>query len=65
MHIVVPAVMRSKMVKLIHKLHLGMVTSKQPARDFLFWHGMNGQIDEAVRKCGIGLKYCNKPARSP
>ena len=34
----------------IHEPHLGIVKSKQLARD-LFWPGMNSQIEETVSKC--------------
>ncbi len=63
--IVIPRVLRGDMVKRIHKAHLGMVTSKQRARDLIFWPGMNSQIEDTIRRCEVCLKYRNKQPKEP
>ena len=63
--IVIPTSMRKDMLKRIHKSHLGMVTSKQRAKDVIYWPGMNGQIEDTIRRCEICLKYRNKPPKEP
>ena len=60
--IVIPTLMRKDMLKRIHKSHLGMVTSKQRAKDVIYWPGMNGQIEDTIRRCEICLKYRKQPA---
>ena len=63
--IVIPTSMRKDMLKRIHKSHLGMATSKQRAKDVIYWPGMNGQIEDTIRRCEICLKYRNKPPKEP
>ena len=43
--LIVPASLRSYMLKLIHQGHLGMVKCKSRAREVLFWPQMNAQIE--------------------
>ena len=43
--LIVPAALRSDMLKLIHQGHLGMVKCKSRAREVLFWPQMNAQIE--------------------
>ena len=62
--IVIPTSMRKDMLKRIHKSHLGMVTSKQRAKDVIYWPGMNGQIEDTIRRCEICLKFRNKPRKN-
>lgn len=47
----VPATMRHRMLELIHQSHLGMVKSKQKAREVLYWPGMSAEVEDMVRKC--------------
>ncbi|KAK0131334.1 hypothetical protein N1851_033983 [Merluccius polli] len=51
LRIVVPPTMREHMLKLIHQSHLGIVKSKQRAREALYWPGRTAQIEEVVRNC--------------
>ena len=51
--VVIPTSMRSDMLKIIHEGHLGIVRSKQPARDVIYWPGMNAQIEDTVSNCAI------------
>jgi hypothetical protein len=39
------------MLKRIHETHMGIVKSKQLARDILFWPGMGQQIEDTVSRC--------------
>ncbi len=63
--ICIPRTLRSKMLKIIHSSHTGMVKCKQRARDVVFWPSMNKQIEEIVSNCEACLKYRNKPAKEP
>ena len=59
--IAIPTSMRKDMLKRIRKSHLGMVTSKH----VIYWPGMNGQIEDMIRRCKICLQYRNKPPKEP
>lgn len=51
------------MLRLIHQSHLGMVKSKQGAREVLYWPGMSAQIEEVVRNCSKCADFQNKLPR--
>lgn len=51
MRIVIPPTLRSHMLSLIHKSHLGIVKCKQRAREVMYWPGMNSQIEQLVKDC--------------
>ena len=53
LQIVKPPTMRGHMVRRIHQSHLGIVKSKQPACEALYWPGMSAQIEEVVRNCSL------------
>ena len=49
--LIVPQSLQSEMLSRIHEAHLGIVKSKQLARDLLFWPGMTSQIEEMIKQC--------------
>ena len=51
MRIVVPPSMRRQLLETIHESHLGIVKSKQRAREALYWPAMNQQIEEMIEDC--------------
>ena len=65
LRIVVPPSLREHMLRLIHHSHLGMVKSKQRAREVLYWPGMSAEIEEVVRNCSKCADFQNKLPRHP
>uniref|UniRef100_A0A3B3SWI2 Gypsy retrotransposon integrase-like protein 1 n=1 Tax=Paramormyrops kingsleyae TaxID=1676925 RepID=A0A3B3SWI2_9TELE len=53
------------MLGLIHKSHLGMVKSKQRAREVLYWPGMNAEIEQVIRDCSTCADFQNRLPREP
>jgi transposase InsO family protein len=49
--VVIPKTMRQRVLEIVHEGHLGIVMSKQLARDSIYWPGMNSQIEDIVSKC--------------
>lgn len=49
--LVVASNLRKEMLAKIHYLHLGIVKSKNRAREILYWSNMNKQIGDLVSKC--------------
>ena len=45
--------LRKEMLDRIHESHQGIVKSKQPAQDILFWSDMSSQIEDKVSKCSV------------
>ena len=55
--VIVPKSLRKKMLDCLHYNHLGMVKTKNRAREILFWPGLSKQIEEIIANCEICLKY--------
>ena len=65
MRVVVPPSMRAAMLELIHETHMGIVKSKQRARDTLYWPGMSAQIEEKIANCTLCLTYATTQPQEP
>ncbi|KAL2104348.1 hypothetical protein ACEWY4_001216 [Coilia grayii] len=65
LRILVPPTMREHMLRLIHQSHMGIVKSKQRARETLYWPGMSAQIEEVIRNCSLCADFKNKLPRQP
>ncbi len=63
--ICIPKSIRPEMLRIIHQPHLGMVKSKQRARDLIYWPGMNKQIEDMIAKCSTCLEHRNNLPREP
>ena len=63
--IVIPKSMRSELLTILHSPHLGIVKTKQRARDMIYWPGMNGQIEEMASKCETCLVNRHKQSKEP
>lgn len=63
--ICIPKSIRQETLKTVHTSHMGMVKTKQLARDIVFWPGMNSQIEDMISKCAICLEHKNKNAKEP
>jgi hypothetical protein len=63
--ICIPKIMRPAMLQNLHKSHMGMVKTKQFARDLMFWPGMAKQIEDVISKCPTCLEHRNQNAKLP
>ena len=63
--ICVPKQLQQKMLKAVHISHMGMVKTKQLARDIVYWPNMNKQIEQLISRCSVCLEHRNKNAREP
>lgn len=48
---VIPEVLKAKVMKLLHANHAGMVKMKQIAREYVFWIGIDKEIELFVKSC--------------
>ena len=55
--VVIPHSLRKEMLNKIHTAHLGVVKSKQRAKDVLFWPGMGKNIENLISNCETCLQY--------
>lgn len=59
--VIVPEVLRTLLLKDLHAEHLGMVKMKQLARRYLWWPGLDKEIEETVKLC----HSCQEAAKAP
>ena len=63
--ITIPASLQQEMIDKIHESHLGIVKSKQLARDFMFWPGLGKQVEDKVSRCQTCQSFRNIPNNEP
>ena len=59
--ITIPTSLKQDMLDKIHESYLRIVKSKQLARDFLFWPGIEKQIEDKITRCSIYQSFRNIP----
>ena len=61
----IPKTLRKEVLDILHQAHMGLVSTKQRARDIIFWPGMNLDIEEMITKCDICLQHRNRAPKEP
>ena len=61
--IVIPNKKQEAILKLIHKGHLGLNICKLCAKEFVYWPGLNSQLEKPVLNCELCLKYSNSKCK--
>lgn len=51
--VIVPKVLRKRVLELIHTDHIGIVRCKMLARSAVWWPGLNEEIEEQISKCRV------------
>lgn len=65
MRIVIPNKLRSKVLEELHVGHLGVVKMKTLARSFVWWPGIDQQIEQLVKGCSGCQRVQNMPKAAP
>ncbi|KAL0151936.1 hypothetical protein M9458_052743, partial [Cirrhinus mrigala] len=63
--IVIPQSLRQDILHRIHEGHLGIEKCKRRARETVFWHEINKDIEKMVRQCDTCQKYRNNQTKEP
>lgn len=63
--IVVPKSLRSLVLKEIHSGHPGIVKMKQIARNYVWWDGLDGDLERVTRECAACVSQWPQPAPAP
>lgn len=58
--VIVPMSCRKRTLELLHGCHLGVIRMKQSARRYVFWQGLDKEIEEFVQQCEV----CSSMGRS-
>ena len=58
--VIIPSKLRKHVLSLLHVTHMGMAGTKSLARNYVWWSGLDSNIEEMVRTC----ETCSKHGRS-
>ncbi|XP_045537579.1 uncharacterized protein K02A2.6-like [Papilio machaon] len=61
--LVVPEKCKSKILKIIHEPHMGIVKSKALARSYVWWAGIDEAVERACRECEACAAQADAPPR--
>ncbi|EFO91976.1 hypothetical protein CRE_11440 [Caenorhabditis remanei] len=59
--VVIPTVLRQKVLKTLHRAHPGIVRMKMLARSYVYWPGIDKDIEKVVKSCD----ECASAAKNP
>lgn len=62
---VIPQRLRDEMLKRAHEGHLGIVKTKVPVREVIWWPGMNNQLEQLVSSCETCSRFQNQQRKEP
>ena len=63
--VVIPSVFRKSLLQELHTTHLGMSKMKSLARSYIWWPGLDSQIEELCRACVECVAANRNPPRAP
>ena len=63
--VVVPVSLRSQILELLHKGHPGIVQAKSYARSYVWWPGLDLDLEEVCRSCQQCQAVARKPMATP
>ena len=63
--VVIPSVFRRSLLQELHTTHLGMSRMKSLARSYIWWPGLDSQIEELCRACVECVAANRNPPRAP
>lgn len=63
--VVVPPKLRPRVLTVLHEGHLGVVKMKGLARSFVWWPGIDGQLEDVAKKCSGCQQTQKSPATAP
>lgn len=62
--IVIPTILRKKVLSELHNTHLGIVKMKMLARSCVWWPGMDKEIERVVKACNACIEAAANPPRA-
>ena len=63
--VIVPAVLRDRLLSELHWEHPGVCSMKAIARSFMWWPGLDGEIESAVKRCTVCQNVRRLPPKVP
>ena len=62
--VVIPQVLREKLLQELHDAHMGVVRMKCLARSYIWWPGLDRDIESLAKKCETCLQNASNPPRA-
>ena len=62
--LVIPFALREYLLKELHQAHMGIVRMKMLARSYIWWPGIDKEIESITKKCELCLKNASNPPKS-
>lgn len=62
--IIVPSSLRAAVLNELHASHMGMVKIKQFARSYVWWPGIDNDIEQVVKDCTVCSEMQKNPSKS-
>ncbi|EFO94687.1 hypothetical protein CRE_08564 [Caenorhabditis remanei] len=62
--ILVPPILRNRVLKMLHRAHPGIVRMKKLARGFVYWCGMDSDIQKMVQSCDQCAAVAKDPVKT-
>ncbi|KAI2646093.1 Transposon Ty3-I Gag-Pol polyprotein [Labeo rohita] len=63
--VIIPPPLRQRVLEELHSGHCGVVRMKEIARSYLWWPGMDSEIEEKAKSCSACQKLKNTPQPAP
>ena len=66
--VVIPVKMREKILEMLHSTHMGMSSMKSLARGYLWWPGLDSEIERVAKRCeacSLNQRLTNRAAPHP
>ncbi|XP_031349038.1 uncharacterized protein K02A2.6-like isoform X3 [Photinus pyralis] len=61
--VVIPPIFRQPILNDLHAAHVGIVKMKGIARSFVYWPGIDGEIEQVAKSCNECAKHAHVPPR--
>ena len=62
--VIVPEKLRSEMLKMLHATHMGMTMMKRLARNYVWWPGLDHDVEALVKQCNACQVNQRLPSKS-
>ncbi|XP_014204270.1 uncharacterized protein K02A2.6-like [Copidosoma floridanum] len=62
--LIIPEILRPVILWELHSGHMGVVKMKALARSYVWWPGLDGDVERIAKSCEACLKYNDSPPRS-
>lgn len=63
--IVIPSKLRHKLLQSVHASHFGIVKTKSLARSFMWWPGIDSDLEDMIKNCTACLSVRPDPPKAP